>query len=410
MRVLVADDDPTFLMVVSAILANSGYQVLTAGNGIEAQDIFEREDIGLIISDWAMPGMDGLDLCQYVRSQKNGRYVYFILLTARGDKASLVKGMQAGADDFLVKPVDADELRVRVRAGERILDLEGQLDARNSELQALNENLQKAYQTISSDMEAAAATQKALLPAPAALDGVIFDWLFLPSNFIAGEMFGYFPLTEDFVGFYQLDVAGHGISSALLSFTLSKMLLQSSNEIGLLRQRGDGKQAGEINPPPAVVAELNRRFVSDDDAVLYFTMIYGIIEVSTGTLTLTQAGHPPPLLLRQRQRCCSVLGEGGFPVGLIMPANYDSLDVRLEPGDRLFIYSDGIIECENPHGEPFGEGRLQRLLEATADISLEKTIRRIGEALGAWRGSENYEDDVSVLALERCSEVARLAG
>jgi sigma-B regulation protein RsbU (phosphoserine phosphatase) len=401
MRIVVADDDPTLLMVISAILTKFGYQVLKASNGAEALDILRREEVRIIVSDWAMPGMDGLELCRHIRSQNNDRYVYFILLTARDDKPSLVKGMEAGADDFLVKPVDTEELRVRVRAGERILDLKEKLEARNRELDQLNKDLQKAYHTISADMEAAAATQKALLPKPALLNGLSFDWLFRPSSFVAGDMFGYFPLTENAVGFYQLDVAGHGISSALLSFTLSKVLLQSSDEIGLLHYTANGEHDGEVTPPPEVLRELNRRFVSDDDAVLYFTMVYGIIEPQTGAVTLTQAGHPSPMCLRRRERRCDLLGEGGFPVGMIAQAEYDSIDVQLEPGDRLFLYSDGITECENPSGEPFGEDRLRTLLEAATDVSLATAIKWVGEAIDDWRADESFEDDISMLVLER---------
>ncbi|MEZ5584698.1 MAG: response regulator [Candidatus Competibacteraceae bacterium] len=213
MRILVADDDPTSLMIISAILARYGHEVRPANDGLEARQALEQEPLPFVISDWGMPGLDGPALCRWLRAAQLPHYVYFIMLTARGDKASLVEGMEAGADDFLVKPVDAEELRVRIRAGERILALERQLEERNQTLEQLNRNLQQAYQTIRKDMDAAAALQKDLLPPPATVQGVHWDWLFRPSHFVAGDMFGYFPLSEHCIGFYQLDVSGHGTSS-----------------------------------------------------------------------------------------------------------------------------------------------------------------------------------------------------
>jgi putative two-component system response regulator len=122
-RILVVDDDEIGLAVVRNALAHAGHQVLTAGNGEEALAVLRREDVRLVITDWEMPVMDGLDLCQAIR-RRDGGYVYVILLTSHGSSAAIVTGMSAGADDFIVKPFNQAELMARVRAGERVLGLE----------------------------------------------------------------------------------------------------------------------------------------------------------------------------------------------------------------------------------------------------------------------------------------------
>lgn len=125
MRVLVADDDTSSLVMLQAFLESYGYEVATATNGREAFEMIQANDYRLVISDWEMPEVNGLELCRLVRERQLGSYVYFILLTGRQQETDLIEGLDAGADDFLRKPFKPDELRVRLRAAERIAALEG---------------------------------------------------------------------------------------------------------------------------------------------------------------------------------------------------------------------------------------------------------------------------------------------
>lgn len=398
MRILVADDDPTTLRIIAAMLGRWNYEVVLAGDGMEAWDILQRQDIRFVISDWMMPGLTGPELCRRVRAAEFANYVYLILLTGREDKLSLIEGMDAGADDFMVKPVDREELRVRVRAGERVLRLEAALEERNQRLSEINRTLSEAYAIIRHDLESAAAMQKALLPPPLRAPGVAVDWLFQPSSFVAGDMLDYFVLDGRQLSFYQLDVAGHGIPAALLSFTLNRVLSQGAEEQRVRRQ-GLGQDA--VATPPLVVAELNQRFQSGIDPLLYFTMIYGNLDWQSGRVILTQAGHPRPIWLHRAGRRSELVGGGGFPVGMLPEVEYDAITLDLAPGDRLFLYSDGVTECVNAHGEQFSEARLTELLKATADLPVAAVSERVGQALREWKGDDNYQDDITLLILER---------
>ncbi|MCC6797210.1 MAG: response regulator [Candidatus Hydrogenedentes bacterium] len=124
MKVLVVDDEPVSLEIASAAVATAGYEVVTATNGDEAWRIIRDENVRLVLSDWQMAGMDGLQLCKKVRSEPLPGYVYFILLTGRNSSQDIVAGLSAGADDFLAKPLNMAEIEVRLRAGERVLSLE----------------------------------------------------------------------------------------------------------------------------------------------------------------------------------------------------------------------------------------------------------------------------------------------
>lgn len=398
LRILVVDDDPNVLRIIAALLRQWRYEVTVAHDGLEAWDILRQGQIRLVISDWMMPGLTGPELCRRVRAAEFANYIYLILLTGRNDRTSLVQGMDAGADDFMVKPVYREELRVRVRAGERILRLEAELEERNHRLDQANRTLSEAYSTIRHDLESAAGMQQALLPPPLRLPEVTVEWLFQPCSFVAGDMFDYFTLGGRRLSFYQLDVAGHGVPAALLSFTLSRLLSQGAEEKRLRRQE---TSQNEASIPQLVVGELNRRFQSGIDPLLYFTMIYGNLDLSSGRVNLTLAGHPRPIWLRRASRRAEWVGSGGFPVGMLPEAEYETMSFGLARGDRLFLYSDGVTECANPAGEFFSGPRLLRLVEDTTELSATTVAERIGQALREWKGDDQHRDDITVLVLER---------
>ena len=153
MRILIADDDPSFRRVLEEILVNWGYDVEVAGNGEEAWQELRREGAPqLAILDWMMPEMDGLEVCRNVRQEMPEPYTYIILLTSQHLDEDLVLGMEAGADDYITKPLKADELRVRLNAGKRMLELQNELAARASDLDATNRDLESFSYTVSNEL------------------------------------------------------------------------------------------------------------------------------------------------------------------------------------------------------------------------------------------------------------------
>jgi sigma-B regulation protein RsbU (phosphoserine phosphatase) len=397
-KILLVDDDATARTIPALFLRKWGYEVIEASDGEQALNILEREPIGLVISDWIMPKLSGIELCRKVRERQADRYTYLILCTSKGEKADLIEGMDAGADDFLVKPLSKEEMRVRIRAGQRVLELERGLAEGNRRLRGINGQLQTAYERIEGDLKAAAWMQTALLPPPSPKTlNVAAEWLFRPSSYVAGDIFNLFPVDEHRIGFYLLDVSGHGVPAAMLSVTLS-FVLSAESAHGSTGKRGNAGNGSHGGLSPAdVVYDLNQRFQSKDDR--YFTMIYGLLDSRSGEVTLTQAGHPNPFLLR---RGCDpeAIGEGGPPVGLWPDIEYETVGARLCPGDRLILYSDGVIECANPEGAQFGEQRLMELLKNADGKPLSEVLVGLEAAMEEWRGSNQFDDDVSVLALE----------
>lgn len=147
LRVLIADDDAISRRTLQRAVEQAGHQCLVAADGTQAWEMFQQHAVDLLISDWMMPGMDGLELCQHVRAHGVPSYTYFILLTALDDKAHFLEGMQAGADDYLAKPFDSEALQARLLAAGRVMALHNQLARKNAELEELNRALAESAQT-----------------------------------------------------------------------------------------------------------------------------------------------------------------------------------------------------------------------------------------------------------------------
>lgn len=397
LKILVADDAANIRFGLGTLLRKWGYSVEAVSNGSDAWEFLNREPVQFLITDWMMPEMDGLELVNRVREANWDRYVYIIVLTSMEDAGALVQGMQAGADDYLVKPFKSDELDVRIKAGQRVLSLEKELERKNRELSKANDSLSCALTTLEEDLKAAATVQQNLIPPPRdGLCGLNFRWLFEPSAFVGGDTLNFLAVDDDNVLFYNIDVAGHGVPSALISVMLSKILTPDAcREMVHYDADSDVPLA-----PHLVVSALNEKFQVGFDDGKYFTIVLGAHNRLTGVTQICQAGHPHPLLLASSGET-RFIGTGGMPVGLFPEVEYESLNVDFETGDMLFLHSDGITECENPDGEQFGEERLCDLVEMLAGNSLENIMQSIHVRVREWSDTREFGDDLSLLAVER---------
>ncbi|WP_035385233.1 PP2C family protein-serine/threonine phosphatase [Ferrimonas futtsuensis] len=391
MKLLVVEDAADVRLVLVATLKRFGYQVSQAADGAEGLAILKQEkDIQLVVSDWAMPVMDGFELCQQLKQgQVIDRFIYFIMFSSNDDEERIISGLEVGADDFIAKQAPRAELNARIRAGGRIIELHNQL-------QRKQEKLEKAYASIENDVMQAAEMHARLLPTIKALPGVKFAWHAVSSAFLGGDMFDYLELDERHVAFYLLDVSGHGLPAALLSFTLKHVLSPSQQGRSLMKPPLASAPFYYVADPAEVVAKLNDRFQSDDEQ--YFTMVSGVLNTETGSLSLCQAGHPGPL--HQNGEEIIEHHRNGFPVGMLPELDYESYQVQLAPGDRLFLYSDGASECFNAARQEFGVERLMGTLKEGQRLDLESQLQRLKQRLALWNQGPDFDDDVSVLAIE----------
>ncbi len=141
MRILIAEDDSISRMLLQRTIEKLGHECVAATDGGQAWTWFQEGDYDIVISDWMMPEMDGIQFCQRVRAYENSHYTYFVILTALDSKQSFVTGMEAGADDYLTKPLDREALEARLIAAQRLTALHQELSRKNQELEQLNQKL-----------------------------------------------------------------------------------------------------------------------------------------------------------------------------------------------------------------------------------------------------------------------------
>lgn len=146
--------------------------------------------------------------------------------------------------------------------------------------------------------------------------------------------------------------------------------------------------------------KLNKQFQFDTSQDIYFTCQISVFDKTLSRLSIVQAGHPRPIL-HTRSTGAIEIGECGVPIGFLEEPDYTATTFDLERGDRLFIFSDGVTECENPSNEPFGVNRLSSFVAEAHHHGVEMIVEDLGKALERWRGSERFDDDVSIVAIER---------
>ncbi|MDO6563780.1 SpoIIE family protein phosphatase [Amphritea sp. 1_MG-2023] len=401
-RVLVVEDVLAERARLVAMLTKQGFDVVQAENGAVALSLLEQLQVGLIISDWRMPVVDGMQLLTTLQAHSEIP-PYFLLLTGQNAVCDLVAALDAGADDYIRKPFNGEELRARVQAGARIVRLRSQLNHRNVQLSETLARESKLRNAIQQDLIAAEQLQRSLLPSNSSqYPGLQFAHYLQSATSIGGDSYNVLPLTDTHVAFYHIDIAGHGARAAMQSFSLSRFLADPTSH-GLCLTVTDEHQVTQPISPELIVAELNKRFPSEDECRNYFTMIYGVFDLTSGDGLLCQAGHPHPLQLASEGEQAKViqLGQGGTPVGLIDPAHYESTAFQLQPGDKLLIYSDGILSCRLNNHEEMSTPQLMTMLDhyhhQPADTLCQTLIADTDKLLKGLPA----DDDISWLILER---------
>jgi sigma-B regulation protein RsbU (phosphoserine phosphatase) len=394
--VLLVDDNPTNLQILMGTLRGRDYRLLVAKSGRDALHIARKARPALILLDIMMPGMDGYQVCQELKTDPGTRDTAVIFLSALGETSDKVKGLTMGAVDYITKPFQPEEVIARVDTHLTIHRLKARLKQRNRELEAANERMSK-------DLEAAARVQKALLPAELPELGEFrCAWSLRPCDELAGDSLNLFNFDGRHLGLYVLDVSGHGVPSALLSVAVTRSLSPSSDRASLVTEHRDIPERFSIVPPAEVARRLNAAYPMDSRARLYFTLVYGVLDIHSGHLRLVNAGHPGPVLARP-DRAPESFAASGVPIGLLPESDYAEIDIRLQPGDRLYLYSDGLYEERNEQGECYGLERLRGAILRRLEMPLQDSVQALIDDICAWRGSCPLRDDITVLALERQS-------
>jgi sigma-B regulation protein RsbU (phosphoserine phosphatase) len=400
--ILIVDDTPANLQVLAGMLKDRGYKVRPVPSGKLALLAARRDPPDLILLDINMPDMNGYEVCKHLKADELLRGIPVIFISALTEQLDKVKAFATGGVDYITKPFQMEELHARVETHLKLRRL-------RTELEDANMQLAEANSRMSRDLLAAARIQEAFLPRNLPrIPGTEFAWIYRPCDELAGDGLNIIPLDSENIALYILDVSGHGVASALLSVTLSRLLSLPSDPASILIRDPDSSNGFDIMPPAEVAAQLNRLFPFDSATTQFATMVYGVLNVASGEFRYVSAGHPGPVHLPCDAEPV-ILESPGSPIGLADEA-YEERSVHLAAGDRLYLYSDGVPEAMDADGKAFGDDRLLSVIGQSRSELLDYGVATLAESIARWRGPEKPQDDISILAVEFsvAAEVVRL--
>jgi phosphoserine phosphatase RsbU/P len=379
--VLIVDDEPIARVALATRLKRLGYRVIEAGDGKAGLEMVRRDRPDLIILDWMMPEMDGPSFCEYIRQDPELQTSQILMMTSHDQPEQIAEGLTRGADDFLSKAASKHEITARVQAGMRAATLVRRLKDATEEIRQKQEVLER-------ELQSAARYVESLLPAPGTLlPGVQMVHAYRPSLGLGGDLFNVVQWSKDVLGLYLLDASGHGVSPALRSASFSTFLRKDN----LLHRIGS-------NDPGAILTEANKEFPLTEKGH-YFTIIFVRLDLRAHTLSYATAGHNGAFLHRPCGEVCWLV-RPSLPLGFDRSTIYDSVELPVEPGDRLYLLSDGLYEVPASTGELWGQARLEATIRTLGHRSMAEVVSgTIAEAV-RWQSHEEFPDDVALMGVE----------
>ncbi len=368
-KVLLVDDNSTNLQVLFQTLEGRGYNQLVAKNGETALAIAGKAHPNLILLDIMMPGMDGYEVCRQLKADPATQEIPVIFLSALGDTKDKVQGLNLGAVDYITKPFQPEEVIARVNTHLTIYRLKREVQQKRDELEH--------------ELQTVAEEQRNLLPHQLPqIEGLKLAVHYETSRFAGGDYYDIIQLPDDRWGFMMADAAGHSTSAAVL-VAMTCALLRSYPEPPL--------------EPDKVLKSINTHLcnLSENN---FITAIYTVYDAKSRTLSIARAGHPPPILYRpENGKAIELPCEGIFPMAIDPYGDVPLTKTRLQAGDRLLLYTDGITERFNPQGQCYEVERLCEIFAEECDNDVRKNMTMIMEDVNRFADGLPAQDDQALL-------------
>ena len=379
-QILVVDDDPVSRKILARLLASAGYECFECEDGTEALALVHAKQPSLLLLDFDMPGLNGTEVLENLRSDSDPAIAQIpaIMLTGHGSEESEVRCLQAGADDFVTKPVNAAVLRARIETQLRLRSMRRQLQRQNDELEEWRRNLER-------DLRAAQLTQQSLIPQkPPTIAGWEVATWYRPVIQVGGDIYGWLHMKDGRILFWIADGTGHGAAAALLT-TLAKLLFHHGSV--------------EHDGPATVMEAVNNDFRSIFGARSFMTAMCVAVDPATGRATVVGAGHPPVLIAHHSGGTESIASVAP-PLGLIEHPEFTETIVDLDSGDAFLLYTDGLFGAAKGERLRLTPERLEGMLDHSAP-SAEALLRGILNQAVPENSNDSLPDDVAALAVRR---------
>lgn len=398
-RALIVCADAMQADPLGAQIEAQGHRVRLAATASEALELARAAPPDLVLCDMGLPGTSAIQVLRGLRAmQADGAFCHVLALVPRGSEAAAAEALEGGADDLLSLPVSAAELAARLAVGERLVAMADRLREGTREVRVTLERLQRTEAAMQADLEEARRLQQGLVGQRNGRFGPFsLSLLLRPAGHVGGDLVGFFPINARRVALYALDVEGNGVAAALLTARLAAHLSGSVEQNIALRI--DEHDLYDAHPPAEVARLFNRMMVEELRTDTFFTMVYADLDVVSGVVRLVQAGHPHPLR-QHADGSVEVIGQGGMPLGVTAAAAFEEVELRLLPGERLFIASDGITEAADPEGTLLGEEGLIAILRTNAFLRGTPLLESLCWSVAQFTRGEGT-DDISAVLIER---------
>jgi sigma-B regulation protein RsbU (phosphoserine phosphatase) len=378
-QILVVDDDAMSRKILAQMLVSAGYECHESDNGAQALEFIRAEQPSLLLLDFDMPGLNGAEVLKRLRTDGDPTVAQIpaIMLTGHGSEESEVRCLQAGADDFVTKPINAAVLRARIETQLRLRSMRRQLQRQNDELEEWRRNLER-------DLAAARLTQRSLIPPkPPTLQGWEVAARYRPVIQVGGDIYGWLRMKDRRMLFWIADGTGHGAAAALLT-TLAKLLFQHGSV--------------EHDTPARIMEAVNNDFRSIFGGRSFMTAMCVAVDPATGRASVVGAGHPP--LLIARHGATELIASVVPPLGLIERPKFTEKVVDLELGDAFLLYTDGLFGAAKGKRLRLNPEQLAKMLDHSAPNAEALLVRILNQALPD-NGRDALEDDMAALAVRR---------
>lgn len=379
-EVLIVDDDALSRKILSQVLTSAGYNCQACKDGAEALKIIHARPPSLLLLDFDMPGANGAQVLKELRSDRNQAVaqVPTIMLTGHGSDRSEVSCLQAGADDFVTKPVNAAVLRARIETQLRLRSMRLQLEKQNDELERWRRDLER-------DLAAARLTQQSLIPQkPLMLPGWELAACYRPVIQVGGDIYGWLRMKDGRTLFWIADGSGHGAAAALLT-TLAKLLFHHGSM--------------EHDAPARIMKTVNDDFRGIFGGRSFMTAMCVALNHKTGNAQVVGAGHPPLLIVRHNGTTESIASMAP-PLGLLEQPEFVEIALNFEPGDTFLLYTDGLLGWSKDEGHRLTLQQLEKMLGCSAP-NAEALLNRILPQATSNDAQNSLSDDMTALAVRR---------
>ncbi|MBC8287179.1 MAG: SpoIIE family protein phosphatase [Nitrospinae bacterium] len=372
-KILIVDDSRTIVALINSILKED-YDTVTASNGLEAIEVYSRAKPDLVLMDVEMPVMDGFEACKKIKEQSKNTFTPIIFITSKVDLQSMKTGLKAGAEDYLTKPFEPEELLARVQAVLRTKKLYNQL--------------MEAYAIIDFERDSIARIQKSLIcqELPKA-SGFNFFADYQPSAKASGDYYDFIQVDEDHLGVLVADVSGHGTPAAVI-MAMMRVLIRSF--------------LAKVNSPKEVLETLNTILCENQESGHFITAFYGVIHLPSRMMKFASAGHNPPLLIAYETGKIEHLNtEKGFPLMIHCTNDIEEREILLPLNSKLICYTDGLTEARGRGSDMYGLDRLgKKSLEFGQSQNADELGLALKQNLQNFLGECEFTDDFTLVIVE----------